>query len=124
MQDFRHALRTLARSPGFVLAAVATLALGIGANTAIFSVVYGVLVKPLPFPNSGRIVEVREQDATGRGMNVCDPNFADFKASNRSLSGGASRRRSSGRAELPPSWSAAPSGSTSSRASRTSRGSP
>jgi len=86
MQDFRHAFRTLSKSPGFVVAAIATLALGIGANTAIFSVVYGVLVKPLPFPDSGRIVEVREQDATGRGMNVCDPNFVDLKARNRSLS--------------------------------------
>jgi predicted permease len=86
MNELRYAFRTLARSPGFAAAAIMTLALGIGANTAIFSVVYGVLVKPLPYPDSGRIVEVREQDANGKTMRVCDPNFVDFKQRNRSLS--------------------------------------
>ena len=56
--DIRHGLRTLRRVPGLVVVAVITLALGIGANTAIFSVIYSVLLKPLVFPQSDRIVQM------------------------------------------------------------------
>jgi putative ABC transport system permease protein len=58
VQDIRYGLRTLRRVPGLVVVAVVTLALGIGANTAIFSVIYSVLVKPLAFPDSNRLVQV------------------------------------------------------------------
>ena len=57
-RDVRHALRTLPRRPSFTVAAVLTLALGIGATTAIFSVVYSVLLKPLPYPESERLVRL------------------------------------------------------------------
>ena len=61
--DVRHALRTLPRRPAFTFAAILTLALGIGATTAIFSVVYSVLIKPLPYPSSGELVRIRHSAA-------------------------------------------------------------
>jgi hypothetical protein len=58
-RDLRYALRGLSRRPAFTTAAVLTLALGIGATTAIFSVVYSVLIKPLPYPNADELVRIR-----------------------------------------------------------------
>jgi hypothetical protein len=57
-RDFRHAARSLARAPGFTLVVVATLALAIGANATIFSVVNAVLLEPLPFPHADRLVHI------------------------------------------------------------------
>ena len=87
VQDLRYAVRSLAGSAGFTAAAVLTLALGIGATTAIFSVVHGVLLRPLPYPASERIVRAWQVNAEGGRSNVSDKNFADLRAQSRSFTG-------------------------------------
>jgi predicted permease len=87
LQDVQYGLRILRKNPGFTAAAVLTLALGIGANTAIFSVIDAVLLRPLPYPKAEHIVRVWEQAADGHPMNLADPNFEDFRDQNRTLAG-------------------------------------
>ena len=79
LADLRFALRQFVKSPGFVLVAGLTLALGIGANTAIFSVVDAVLLKPLPYPESDRIVQVWEAPNTGGRAIACGGVFMDWQ---------------------------------------------
>jgi len=83
--DCRYALRQLRKNPGLIAVAVLTLALGIGVTTAIFSVVYGVLLRPLPYPDSNRIMAVFEITSKGRPSRVADPNFNDFRDQSRSF---------------------------------------
>jgi putative ABC transport system permease protein len=86
-QDLRFGIRVLRRNPGSSLTAILTLALGISATTAIFSVVYGVLLRPLPFNKPEQLVQVWEKSDKGNDMNLADPNFQDLRAQNRSLQG-------------------------------------
>jgi putative ABC transport system permease protein len=85
MNDLKYAFRTLAKSPAFTLVAVLTLALGIGASTAIFSVLDAVLLRPMPYPNQERLVEVSELNESGRGMPFAEPNFDDLVTRNHSF---------------------------------------
>src|SRR6266581_5257295 len=85
LQDLRYAQRQLYKSPGFTAVAILTLALGIGATTAIFSVVYGVLLRPLPYRDSNRIMAVFEVTSKDRPSRVADPNFDDFRDQSRSF---------------------------------------
>jgi predicted permease len=79
--DVRFALRALGRSPGYVAVALTTLVLGIGANTAVFSLVRGILLAPLPFAQPDRLVHVREVSMVGREMQAAWRNFADWRTS-------------------------------------------
>ena len=85
LHDLRHSLRVLRRSPGFTAVSVLTLALAIGATTAIFSVVYGVLLRPLPYNDPDRIVAVFEVNTKGTWSRLADPNFDDFRDQNHTL---------------------------------------
>jgi ABC-type antimicrobial peptide transport system permease subunit len=84
-KDIRFGVRSLLARRGFTSIAVLTLALGIGACTAIFSVVDGVLLRPLPYPNAERIVQLRELNSAGRQMAFAEPNFLDVRARNHTL---------------------------------------
>ena len=85
LKDTKHSIRMFVRSPGFTLAAVAALALGIGANTAIFSIVNAVLLKPVPFPEPDRLVVFQQTSPQG----------ASAPGRPRSSSSGGRRRASS-----------------------------
>ncbi|MGH9762100.1 MAG: ABC transporter permease, partial [Blastocatellia bacterium] len=88
MQDVRYALRMLRKNPGFTLIAVLTLALGIGANTAIFSVINAELLQPLPFRDPGQLVQIGSRE-TGLREDMSSssyPDFADWRAQNHVFS--------------------------------------
>lgn len=85
MNDLRFAFRQLRKSPGFTLVAVVTLALGIGACTSIFSLVETVLLRPLPYPETDRVMAVQQQYQGSRNIPLSWPNFQDVKRDNRSF---------------------------------------
>src|SRR6516165_4437438 len=82
LQDLRYSLRMLTKNPGFTAVAVLTLALGIGANTAIFSVVSAVLLKPLPFHDPGRLMVLTEANERQPHVSVSYPNYFDWRQQN------------------------------------------
>src|SRR5262245_14596735 len=85
MHDLRYALRVLAARPGFTAVAVLTLALGIGANTAIFTVVNAVLLRPLPFADSSRVVVLLERAAALPVVTTSWLNYVDWRDQNQSF---------------------------------------
>ena len=84
-QDVRYGLRTFGRAPGFAAAAIVTLALGIGANTAIFTVVDAVLLRPLPYADPDRLVAIGDRNAEGAPTNVDFTTVSDWRARSRSV---------------------------------------
>jgi predicted permease len=87
VHDLRFAVRTLLKSPGFAAVAFVTLALGIGANTAVFSVVNGVLLRPLPYEDPQELVYIQEINNRGGPMSVAGPNFEDWRTQSTSFAG-------------------------------------
>ena len=89
-QDFRYAIRTLRQRPGFAVVAIVTLALGIGATTVMFTLINGVLLKPLPYPQSEKLVAVNGHSDTWNAeifgeQNVAYPDFLDLQRASRAL---------------------------------------
>src|SRR5262245_45499890 len=85
LKDLRYALRTLRQNPGFAATAIISIALGIGANSAIFAVADGMLLRPLPVPNPSNIVTLRMRSPNGNFETVSYPDFLDIRERNRSF---------------------------------------
>src|SRR6202167_1315823 len=92
VQDIHHAFRMMRKSPGFTTVAVLTLALGIGANTAIFSIVNGVLLNPLPFPNPQELTVLYEHTTNFEKFSISYPNFLDWQRTNSTFASMAAYR--------------------------------
>src|SRR5467141_2513084 len=83
MHNFRLALRQLIKNPAFSAVAIVTLALGIGANTAIFSIVNAVLLQPLPYPDANRIMVLNESSGPNQDFSVALPDYFDWQRDNK-----------------------------------------
>jgi len=91
-QDIRHGTRSLLKTPGFAVICVVTLALGIGANTAMFSIVNGVLLRPLSYHEPDRLLELSTSTPQFREGSISYPNFLDWQERSRSFEGMAAYR--------------------------------
>jgi predicted permease len=85
LRDLRYALRMLIKNRGFTAVAVITLALGVGGSTAVFSVVYAVILRPLPYPHPDRLIELFERDPANRGFRVSSLNYLAWAERNHSF---------------------------------------
>src|SRR6266508_623481 len=92
IQDLRFGVRMLLKNPGFTLIAALTLSLGIGANTAIFSVVDALLLRPLPYPEPDRLVLLSNKTSRARRSGISYPNFSDWRERAQSFEGMAAVR--------------------------------
>jgi predicted permease len=95
LQDLRYGARTLRKNPAFTAIAILTLALGIGANTSLFSVVNAVLLNPLPYPHPEQLVTLHESKPNFRAGSISYPNFRDWRKDNRTFSSMAIARGTS-----------------------------
>jgi putative ABC transport system permease protein len=85
LSHFRYTIRVLLKSPGFTITTVLILGLGIGANTAIFSLINGVLLTPLPYPNADRLVQIFQPSQEVEQMPMAYSDYLDFRASQHTL---------------------------------------
>ena len=109
IKDIRYGMRSLAKRPGFAATAIVTLARGIRATTALFSIVNALVLRELPYPAADRIVLVREVGANGGQMAMAQANFEDLRASSRSfealaISAGSFPLVVTGGKEMLPLW--------------------
>src|SRR5277367_1141820 len=93
LQDVKYAVRMLAKNRSFTIVAVLTLALGIGANTALFSVANGILLNPLPFPAPNQLVALYANRVSFQRASISYPNFLDWQQDNRSFTSMAAFRQ-------------------------------